>query len=299
MPGLFDKTIGRRAFLKHCAAGAATLAFTAVAQDSQPSTKNSSTVHLALLSDTHVPADQEEQYRGFYPSKNLEQIVSQVVAAGPEAALISGDLARLTGQPGDYQRLHSILSPLSSRLPVVLGLGNHDHHENFKKAFPESPGVNAQVNAKHVLIMEWNQLRLIMLDSLLSTNLTAGFLGKAQRTWLDQYLARVDDRPVVLVVHHTLTDGDGDLLDVDRLFSLVRPHSKVKAIFYGHSHEYGYGQEGRVHLVNIPSTAYNFRDVSPLGWLEAHFNPKGVDLTLRALAGNRSQDGRTTSLVWL
>lgn len=297
MPGLFDKTIGRRLFLKQCAAGAATLAFTAVAQDSPPSAK-SATVHLALLSDTHVAANPEDQYRGFNPGRNLERIVSQVLEAKPQAALISGDLARLTGEAGDYERLQTLLTPLSNRLPVVLGLGNHDHRENFKKAFPEHPFPSASVGAKHVLVLEWDQLRILMLDSLLSTNLTPGFLGKAQRAWLDQYLAQADDRPVVLFVHHTLADGDGDLLDADRLYALARTHAQVKAIFYGHSHEYAYGREGRIHLVNVPSTAYNFRDTSPLGWLEAGFHAGGVDLTLRALAGNRSQDGRTTSLVW-
>src|SRR2546422_5539601 len=62
-------------------------------------------------------------------------------------------------------------------------------------------------------------------------------------------------RPTLLFVHHTLGDGDGELLDVQRLFELVRPQRKVKAIFYGHSHKYARSEEhtselqSRLHLV--------------------------------------------------
>ena len=71
------------------------------------------------------------------------------------------------------------------------------------------------------------------------------YLGKAQRQWLADFLAGSDDRPTVLFVHHTLGDGDGDLLDINRLYRLVRPHRKVKAIFYGHSHEYAIDRSAR------------------------------------------------------
>jgi 3',5'-cyclic AMP phosphodiesterase CpdA len=129
-------------------------------------------------------------------------------------------------------------------------------------------------------------------------NQVAGLLGKAQREWLDRYLAAADPRPTVLFVHHTLGDGDGELLDADALFRIVRPYAKVKAIFYGHSHQYSFREERGIHLVNLPAVGYNFNDKEPVGWVDASFSPKGVELTLRAFAGNREQDGATTSLAW-
>jgi hypothetical protein len=35
-----------------------------------------------------------------------------------------------------------------------------------------------------------------------------------------------------------------------------------------------------------------------VGWVEARFRPDGVSLTLRALAGNRTDDGQTSFLEW-
>jgi 3',5'-cyclic-AMP phosphodiesterase len=129
-------------------------------------------------------------------------------------------------------------------------------------------------------------------------NKTAGLLGKAQREWLAKFLENSDTRSTVIFVHHTLKDGDTDLLDVGRLFEMIRPHKKVKAIFYGHSHQYAFGQENGVHLVNVPAVGYNFNDNEPVGWMDAEFTDKGVDLVLKAFAGNRTHDGKSTSLTW-
>src|SRR5437763_14279226 len=89
-----------------------------------------------------------------------------------------------------------------------------------------------------------------------------------------------DRRQTVLFVHHTLGDGDGELLDVQRLFELVRPHRKVKAIVYGHSHKYAFSQEAGIHLINLPAVRYNFSDEGPVGWVDAFFTPQRADLQL-------------------
>jgi hypothetical protein len=106
------------------------------------------------------------------------------------------------------------------------------------------------------------------------------------------------DRPTVLVVHHTLGDGDGDLLDVDRLFGLLRPYRHVKAIFYGHSHVWDRQERDGIQLINLPAVGYNFRDQDPVGWVQAWFHPSGVRLKLRAFAGNRERDGELVEVAW-
>src|SRR5206468_5857710 len=108
--------------------------------------------------------------------------------------------------------------------------------------FDHPSGNRQKVAGKHVLVIERPSMRLIVLDSLFYVNKAAGLLGKAQRDWLDRYLEASDDQPTVIFVHHTLGDGDGDLLDVERLFRLTRPHKTVKAIIYGHSHKYAFSQ---------------------------------------------------------
>ncbi len=257
-----------------------------------------SELHLALLSDTHIPADPADVYRGFRPWSNLERVVPQVIEAKPLAALINGDAARLEGKEGDYVQLKGLLDPLAARMPVYIGFGNHDDRSNFAKVFPEPAGIHPKVDGRFVSLIDHPVVRLIQLDSLQYPNKTAGLLGRAQRTWLGGYLAEVRDRPVVLVVHHTLGDGDGDLLDAERLFDLVRPHRHVKAIVYGHSHVWAIGRRDRLQLINLPAVGYNFRDADPVGWVEARFREGGVALTLRAIGGNRQEDGKVTKVPW-
>lgn len=253
---------------------------------------------VAMVSDTHIPGDRSDGYRGFKPWDNFQAVVPQIEAARPEWVIHCGDVARLEGKPQDYAEVKSLLTPLASLAPVTMALGNHDDRGNFLAAFPPPAGAQPVVKDRHVAVIEHDLVRLVVLDSLQYVNKTPGFLGQGQRQWLERFLETRRDRPVVLCVHHTLGDADGELLDADRLFALVRPYRQVKAIFYGHSHVWERKDRDRLRLVNLPAVGYNFDDRQPVGWVEARFRPRGVDLTLHALAGNRAEDGQTFPVDW-
>jgi 3',5'-cyclic AMP phosphodiesterase CpdA len=299
MPEIFHRPTARRAFLRTAVLGGATLLARPPwtwAQDS--ASVRPEGLHVALLSDTHVPADPLNEYRGFRPWDHLQAVVPQAAAVNPEWVIINGDAARLEGLPADYAALRALLEPLARQAPVVIGLGNHDDRANFLKEFPDPAGGRAGVRGKHVTVIEHAVARIVVLDSLLYVNQTAGLLGREQRMWLAQHLPAMADRPTVLMVHHTLGDGDGDLLDVDRLFELIRPHRHIRAIFYGHSHVWERQEREGVQLVNLPAVGYNFRDQDPVGWVEAWFGKEGVRLKLWALAGNRDRDGEVVEIAW-
>lgn len=299
MPGIFFQPVSRRRFLRRTTqalAGAVLIRELDLSgDDSSPDEKP---VRFALLSDTHLPADAGNQYRGFFPWQNLKKAVAEVIATRPEGVIIDGDAARLTGEAADYDAFKQLLAPLGEQTPVFIGLGNHDHRENFFKVFDDPSGARQKVPDKNVLVIERSALRFIILDSLFYTNKAAGLLGKLQRAWLTRHLDNSDARPTVIFVHHTLGDGDGDLLDAQRLFELVRPRAKVKAIIYGHSHKYAFSQEDGIHLINLPAVGYNFSDEDPVGWVKASFTSQGADLGLSAFGGNRAGDGKTRSLSW-
>jgi Icc protein len=255
-------------------------------------------VRWAFLSDTHIAADIENNYRGFYPYRNLQRVRERLRADLPEGLVITGDLARLTGQAGDYENFKRLMTPVIEDRPVCLALGNHDDRDNFLRAFEKPAGDRQPVRGKHIVTFHSGPVRFILLDSLLYVEKTPGLLGKAQRTWLEGYLRSCDDRPTLLFFHHTLGDADGDLLDVLRLFELIRPIRKVKAIVYGHSHEYGYEQLDGIHLINLPATGYNFGGAEPVGWVEAQLTAAGGKFTLHAIGGNDDFDGFTKGLTW-
>ncbi len=298
MPILAHHPASRRDFLRTTVLGGAAWIF-AGCRTATPGSGGPRELNLALLSDTHIPANAGETYRGFNPCDNLRSAVPALLATRPDGAILCGDAARLEGKLEDYHQLRMLLEPLTATVPAYIGLGNHDDRANFLKVFSPPAGTCAAVDGKHVTVIEHPAIRMIVLDSLLYVNKVAGLLGRAQRTWLSRFLPTMGDRPAALFVHHTLGDNDGDLLDAGTLFDLVRPHRQVKAIFYGHSHVWEIGQRDRVRLINLPALGYNFRDQEPVGWVEARFRAEGVSLTLHALGGNRANDGRAFAVHWI
>ncbi len=251
----------------------------------------------ALFSDIHIPANPLEEYRGFKPVVNLTMVVRQLEQAKLDGAMICGDLARLQGLTPDYEALTELIEPIANKFPLALVLGNHDDRANFLAALGATQKGAQPVKNRHILAIDAGPIEIITLDSNVQANSTPGFLGKAQRDWLKERLAK-QTKPTVLCVHHTLDDGDGSLLDAPRLFDIVKSAPAVKAIIYGHSHVYKYEVWEGIHLVNLPAVGYNFRDSEPLGWVETVFTQTGASFTLHAVGGNLDKNGKTVTLKW-
>jgi Icc protein len=174
-------------------------------------------------------------------------------------------------------------------------LGNHDDRDDFFRSFEGPAGGGRTVDDRHVITEVAGPIRLIVLDSLLYVDMIPGLLGLPQRTWLETYLKVCDDRPTIVFLHHT---PKGDLLDTRRLFDIIGPATKVKAVVYGHSHKFRISQYKGIHLINLPATGFNFGDNQPVGWVETSLTDRGGQFTLHALAGDRRDNGLTGTLPW-
>jgi hypothetical protein len=297
MPEIFHRPISRKKFLKNSLKYAGALSSVGIFYQYSNGNEKKEDFHIALLADTHIRAYQGEQYRGFFPYKNLEEVVKQVLEQHPEMVLINGDVARLDGQLGDYVAIQEILSGLSD-IPAVMTLGNHDDRENFYTIFNKEDSRKQSIENKHVLVIERPDLRMILMDSLMYVNKTPGLLGRQQRDWIDGFLRNTDDRPVFVFFHHTPYDGDTDLLDSDRLFNILEKYRKAKAVFYGHSHVYRYSERNHLKLINLPAVGYNFIDSQPIGWIDAKINATKGIFRLFAIGGNMEKDGDVREITW-
>jgi Icc protein len=249
----------------------------------------------ALLSDTHVDADPEHQFRGFHPYRNLQKVTAEISSDLPDGLVITGDLARSRGSTGAYDNVKSLLAPIARKRPVYMAVGNHDNRDNFLQAFEHPNGSDGVLQDKHIITTTAGPVRMIILDTLLYVNTFPGMLGRRQRTWLETYLGLCDDTPTILFLHHT---PRADLLDTRRLFEIITPLQKVKAVVYGHSHKYDFRQSDGILLINLPASGYNFTGAQPVGWVEARLSRAGGEFVLHAVDGNPRRDGRTTTVRW-
>ena len=284
--------VDRRGFLKQTAAAAALWAF------AKP-LRADAAFRVALLSDTHIAADPKDTFRGFSPHANLRKAVDQVSAGQFQMLLVNGDMARLLGKPEDYKAFNSFIDPLAEKIPLVATLGNHDDRKNARAALTRRAGETEPVQQKLVSTIDAGDLRFILLDSLLATNVTPGQLGKSQRTLLSEYLDAQTAKPVVVFVHHQPDpDNDGALMDANRLLEILAPRPAVKALVFGHTHVYSLDKFKDLHLINLPAVGYNFADGNPVGWMEGAFSKQGLDLKLHAFAGEMKDDGKSVTLSW-
>jgi Icc protein len=286
------RSLNRRQFLKGglaLATGVATLGPASVlGRDRNECTR------WAFLSDTHVAPDPDNHYHGFHPYRNLQEIAGQIAYDPPDGMVITGDLAWIRGEMAAYENLRTLLAPVTTQRPVYLGLGNHDDRGDFSCVFARSPGNGMAVVDKHIAAAVAGPMRLIVLDSLLVDSV-AGLLGQSQRTWLKAFLDASDDRPTILFFHHRPRI---DLLDTPRLFEIIEPMAKVKAMVYGHSHEFRFSEYKGIHMVNLPATGFNMSRSEPVGWVQASLTETMGEFTLHALSGNRKMNGYSKRLYW-
>ncbi len=130
--------ISRRSFL---AGSLATGAGVLLGHNASGAERKTDPNRWVFISDTHIPAHREDTHSGTKPVETFAQTVGQVLDLDPRPAgiIISGDLAFLTGEPGEYKMIRELYRPIrAAGIPLHLVLGNHDRRESFWAAFPEA-----------------------------------------------------------------------------------------------------------------------------------------------------------------
>jgi Icc protein len=256
-------------------------------------------VRIALLSDTHIAADPNDNFRGFTPYQNLKKTADAVSRTKFDLLLVNGDLARLKGETNDYAGFSGLIDPLLEKIPMVATLGNHDDRQNVRNALTKQAAQAAPVDKKFVSTLDAGGVHFILLDSLLATNVTPGQLGQLQRSWLERHLDSLHTNPVVVFVHHNPdTESDTGLVDAARLLNILTPRPLVKALIFGHTHVFRCEKREGLHLINLPAVGYNFDDGVPIGWIDGTFSSRGLDMNFHVIGGSTKIEDQTASFSW-
>jgi Icc protein len=295
--------ISRRRFLVgSLAAGAA------VALQSRMSLATEEAVdpdRFVLLSDTHVAKDRAFVHKtNVNPWDHLQDVNRQLLPLTPRPAqvILCGDCACIKGLPGDYATLLDGIAPLrKAGIPIHLLLGNHDDRANFKAGIPADDARVAALEDRQVLQLNTPKANFFLLDSLIATERVTGEVGEQQRAWLAKSLDAAGDAPAIVFVHHNPDERTGKdrigLEDSKAMLDLLLAKKQVKALFFGHTHDYQYEQRDGLHLVNLPPVSWLFKPGRPSGWVDLKLAAGGATMQLHTL-GAHPQDGEKHELAW-
>ena len=295
-------SLSRREFLKRAAVAGAAAALVPCAHAGLFG-KSRDRHTFALLSDTHIAEDTAQVSRNVNMAEHLAAVSKELVELPrrPSAVIVNGDLALRTGLPGDYATFAGKIDPIRAIAPVHLLLGNHDDRENFWKAFPKEAKAQHGATDRQVGVIRSDHANWFLLDSLDATDSTPGELGTAQLQWLGRKLDSHRNKPAVVVVHHNLgRDGSiAGLNDTSALEEMFARHRQIKAMVYGHTHDWKVTQHASgVHLVNLPPVAYIFKEGRPSGWVRATMERDSMEIELRSLDPTHPQHGELWDLKW-
>lgn len=219
--------------------------------------------YFVHLSDTHLVADPQLEQRGVNPYMHLWRAFTQIrhLTPPPACVIITGDLIN-DDNPQSYGHLKALTSQLS--MPVYYALGNHDLRQPFRRILLNEDPPSA---APYYYTFRVGGYRGIVLDSLVAGEV-GGAIDPTQLAWLAQTLAEEPTRPTLVFVHHppTLTGlpqfDQHVLANREAFLEVVATHGQVRRVFFGHVHMPMQLSVRGLLCTSVPSTCYQFRDLS-------------------------------------
>lgn len=222
---------------------------------------------IAQITDTHIKTPGKLAYRRVDTAAMLRRCVAEILQLDPQPDLIvmTGDLVDL-GQPQEYVWLKSLIAPLCQ--PVIVVPGNHDEREAMRDAFAGG-GYFPASGFLHFSIDDRYPLRIVGLDTPVPME-GRGELCSERLAWLDETLARENERPTLLLMHHPpfLTGiGHMDAIGLtgrEAFAEIVGRHPQIKLILCGHLHRNIQTTVGGRRALTCPSPAHQVAlDIRP------------------------------------
>ena len=160
----------------------------------------------------------------------LERAVAYILDRKPEVAVCTGDLTS-SGQPGEFERVRSILRPLrESSIPVLYLPGNHDCYVRRPKCVR---AVNEMVEylsrgdyrfSELPLVRRYGGVEFLLLNCSRPSNLLCswGFVDPRDADWIADYCRQPRTGPRLLLSHYPMLEDHPVLRLRHRLFGQRR-----------------------------------------------------------------------------
>jgi len=190
-------------------------------------------VRLLQFSDMHLFGDASGRLRGVACLPALQAVVADAHrrSTRPDALLLTGDLVQ--DDPEGYRWIRHVFG--NSEVPVLCLAGNHDLPDHMRATLDRPPFVIGGAT-------RFDRWTVVMLDSWIA-NSASGEIGEAQLAELRKTLQEHRNQHVLLCLHHHPIAMHSDWLDnvglrdADAFMSVVRAHSNVRGVLWGHVHQ--------------------------------------------------------------
>jgi Icc protein len=244
-------------------------------------------LRIAQVTDCHLPASPELQYRGVNAYENLQRVLQKVAKFSPDLLLASGDLSE-DASAASYSALKDYFDLLN--VPVLALPGNHDDPGLLAQLFPGSPETSISVS-------EHGAWQIIRINSCIEKR-PEGRLTTACLDQLAEALEQNPMRPRLVVLHHQPMLVDSPWIDKYRLqdpqafLDIVASAPAVKAVLWGHVHRVFETQWRGIKMMSGPSSAIN----SLAGVDKFTADPKGPAFRWLCLGAEGSVESGVTYL---
>ncbi len=267
---------------------------------------------VALLADTHISGDPKQfvygtqwpgspikpdEHEGVIMADCLAHVVRDVISQNPRPghAIVNGDCALSSGHSEEYREFIRLLKPMrEAGIIVHITIGNHD---NRTRLWQEIPGLKREQVGRHVGVVELPKVNLLLLDT------GQGDLGEEQLVWLGDRLGLPGKKPILAFAHINPYRRPGTRpikghRDGASLLQLLTHRKNVKALFYGHTHNWTVERWVDVHMINQPPVSYCFGKGDPNGWIDMRLTDAGGDLELRCINEKHPRHKERHRLLW-
>jgi 3',5'-cyclic-AMP phosphodiesterase len=228
---------------------------------------------ILQISDTHIVPDGNLVSGRLDTSAALARLVARIGSIreqiGPvDGVLVSGDLTD-DGHAESYARFRELIAPLD--LPLLVIPGNHDVRASMRGAFADELPGDGQLNWERRV----GDIRLIGLDTLVKGH-GYGTLTPECLSFLENTLARDDELPVLLALHHPPFSSGIKFMDRigltngDAFRDVVAGFSGELRIVCGHIHSMMVADIAGHIAISAPSPcstfAFDCRADAPIGY---------------------------------
>lgn len=236
---------------------------------------------LLQITDTHLFASVDTTQRGINTQASLDAVLDRARTDPrwpPDVIVVTGDIVHDESRAG-YLRFRKILEALGP--PAFCVPGNHDDPAVLEECLSA-----AQVHVcGDTQIGTW---RVILLSTF-GEGEVAGVLGSTELARMEATLEKFSGEHTLICMHHppipmgsAWLDAPG-LRNAEAFLNLVRRHTQVRAVLWGHVHQASDRHVDGVRFMSTPSTCAQFRpdsdefsvDDLPPGMRWLTLNPDG------------------------